>query len=63
MKEILRRKNSTLLLQVSPASLLDVSPINCERPLGDESGMIRNQTGTHKRSEMVAVQGSLCAPT
>jgi hypothetical protein len=28
----------------------------------EEAGMIRTQMGTHNRSEMVAVQGSPCAP-
>jgi hypothetical protein len=41
--------------EVSSASLLDVSAGNFQRTLVDESGMIRNQMGTHNRSEIVAV--------
>jgi hypothetical protein len=43
-------------LQVSPASLLDVSDDNCQGALAEESGMIRKQMGMYNRSEMVAVQ-------
>jgi hypothetical protein len=46
--------------QVSPASLLDICFRNCRRALLDESGMIT--TGTHNRSEMVAVRGSSRVP-
>jgi hypothetical protein len=49
--------------QVSPASLVGVSVDDCQRALVDESGMIRNQMGMENRSDMVAVQGSPCAPT
>jgi hypothetical protein len=62
MKEILHRQNSAAIYrQVSPASLLDVSPGCCQRALGDECGLIRNQI--RKRSETVALQGSSYAPT
>jgi hypothetical protein len=50
-------------LPVSPTSLLDISADNCKGDVMDESGMIRNQMGIYYRSEMVAVQGSPCAPT
>jgi hypothetical protein len=64
MKEMLCRQNSAAISdQVSPALQLDVSAGNCWRALVDESGMIINQMGMYGRSEMVAVQGSLCAPT
>jgi hypothetical protein len=47
--------------QVYPTSLLVVSVGNCQRVLVDESRMIRTQTGTHDRSEMVEVHWTLCA--
>jgi hypothetical protein len=64
MKMILHRQNSVAIsCQVFPAFLLDVSTGNLQTDLVDESEMIRNQIGTHNRSEMVAVQGSPCVPT
>jgi hypothetical protein len=64
MKEMHRWQNSLLIFhKVSPASLLDASPGNCQRALVDKSGVIRNRIGTHNRPEMVAVRGSPCAPT
>jgi hypothetical protein len=64
MIEILRRQNSAAIpRQASTASLLDVSAGHCRTALVNESGTIRNEMGTHNRSEMVAVEGSRCAPT
>jgi hypothetical protein len=44
-----------IFLQVSPASLLDVSTGNCQKGLVDELGIIRNQMRVQNRSEMVEV--------
>jgi hypothetical protein len=61
MKEILRVQNlPATSRQVSPPSLLDVSAYNFLRTLVDEAGMIRAQIGTHNRSEMIAVHGTMC---
>jgi hypothetical protein len=46
---------------VSLALLLDVSTGYCQRALVHESGMIRTQMGTYKRSEMVTVHETPCA--
>jgi hypothetical protein len=63
MKEILLRQNSEAISrQVCPVSLLDVSAGICQRALADGSGIISNQMKTHSISEMVALQGSPCAP-
>jgi hypothetical protein len=62
MKDILRVQNlQAISRQVSPPSLLDVSAYNFLRALVDEAGMIRAQIGTHSRSEIIAVHGTLCA--
>jgi hypothetical protein len=54
MREILRRQNSAdISCKASPALTLDG---NCQRASVNKSGMMRNQVGTHNRSEMVAVQ-------
>jgi hypothetical protein len=45
--------------QVSPASLLVVSAVNCQTALMDKSGMVRTQMGTYNTSEMVAVHGTV----
>jgi hypothetical protein len=45
----------------SPPSLPDLSAAYCQRPLVDESGMIKTQIGTHNTSEMVALLGTPCA--
>jgi hypothetical protein len=64
MKEIIHRQNSLAISrQGTPASQLDFSTGNCQRVLVNKSGMIRAQMGTQNRSEMVAMQGSPCAPT
>jgi hypothetical protein len=39
---------------ISPASLLGVFVVYCQRVLVDESEMIRTQMGTHNKSEIVA---------
>jgi hypothetical protein len=46
--------------EVSPASLPDVSAGYCQRALVDEPVMIVTQMGTHNRSEVAAVLGTLC---
>jgi hypothetical protein len=48
------------ILQVSPASLLDVSAGYFPKDLVDESGMIKTQMGTQNRSEMVAMYETSC---
>jgi hypothetical protein len=61
MKEILRSQNSSAISrQVSSASLLNISGGNYQRALVDDSGMIITQMGKHNRSEIVAVQWTLC---
>jgi hypothetical protein len=63
MKEILHRQNSRQFRrQVSPATLLDVCTGNFQRALVEKSGMITNQIVAPNKSEVVAVQGSPCAP-
>jgi hypothetical protein len=57
MKEITVGKISR---QVSPVLLVGVSAAYCQRALVDKAGIIRTQMGSPNRSEMVAVQGSLC---
>jgi hypothetical protein len=49
--------------KISSASLLDVSAVNCEIALVDETQMIRNQMRTHNRPEIVAMEGSPYAST
>jgi hypothetical protein len=57
MKEILCRQNPRKFLrQVSPTSLLDVFIGTCRRVLVDESEVIRNEMGTHNKSEIVVVK-------
>jgi hypothetical protein len=48
--------------QVCRASLPDVCTGNFQRGLVGESRLIRTQAETHNRSEIIAVQGSPCAP-
>jgi hypothetical protein len=64
MKDRLHRQNSAAVCcQLSSALLLDVSAGNCQRAVVDESKIIRNEIGTLKISEMVALQGLPCAST
>jgi hypothetical protein len=63
MKEILhRQKFIGYFFAISATSLLHVSAGNCQITQMDESGTIRNEMGIDNSSEMVAVQGSPCAP-
>jgi hypothetical protein len=58
MKEILRVQNSRSFLAKFILLRYKEFAGYCQRALVDESGMIRTQKGTHKRSVMVAVYGT-----
>jgi hypothetical protein len=52
-------KFTAISSQVSPDSVLGVLAGTCQKALVDETEIIRTQMGTHNRSEMVAVHGTL----
>jgi hypothetical protein len=57
-RDISSAKSTANSRQVSPALLVGVSVVYCQRALVDESGMMRTHMGTHNVSEMVAVLGT-----
>jgi hypothetical protein len=50
-RDTLPGKLTEISYQASPSSLLGASAGIFQRPLADESGMIKTQMGTHNRSE------------
>jgi hypothetical protein len=62
-KEVLwRRKSSAISCPVSPTLLLDISGVNCQRALTDESGTIINQKGTTVDQKWSQCKGHLAHP-
>jgi hypothetical protein len=61
MKEILVGKFQCHFSQVSPALLLGVAVVYCQKSLVDQSEKITTYMGTHDRSVMIEMYGTPCA--